>query len=409
MTYPAAESAPQTIAAPAAPPPSPPRAMLVGVSLFAVSALLCIVGYLFVSVPGNWFGSSPTLRWTAAELAVTQGSGQASAEGLRVSASGAQGIAIVSIQTSFRSAGYAAVAWDTADVPDDLAAALVWRNDYEPGRRFTRPLTVEARRLLPITLADDPNWIGKINGLALIVRGDLSQPMLIRGVEAKPMTAAQVLHDRVREWLAFEPWSGGSINSRNGGADAQDLPLPFALAAIVGVALIIYAAVARWWPQTVGPFRPLIAGGLFVCAWFLLDVPWQWNLAREARATFKQYAGKPWRERHLAAEDGPLFAFIEQARARLPPPPVRVFMAADALYFRDRGAYHLYPYNVYFDPYRNTMPDAAKLRSGDYLVVFRRKGVQFDPAQKKLRWDGGQPVDAEILFAEGGGAVFAIH
>jgi len=218
--------------------------MLVGASLFAASALLCIVGYLALSVPGSWFGSLPTLRWTAAELAVTQGSGQPTADGLRVSAPGEQGIAIVSIQTSFRSAGYAAVSWDTADVPNNVAAALIWRNDYEPGRRFTRPLTVEARRLLPIILADDPNWIGKINGLAVIVRGDLTQPMLIRGVEAKPMTAAQVLHDRVGEWLAFEPWSGGSINSRSGGADAQDLPLPFALAAIVGLALIIYAILA---------------------------------------------------------------------------------------------------------------------------------------------------------------------
>jgi len=352
--------------------------MLVGASLFAASTLLCIVGYLALSVPGSWFGSLPTLRWTAAELAVTQGSGQPTADGLRVSAPGKQGIAIVSIQTSFRSAGYTAVAWDTADVPNDVAAALIWRNDYEPGRRFTRPLTVEAKRLLPITLADDPNWIGKINGLAVIIRGDLTQPMLIRGVEAKPMTAVQVLHDRIREWFAFESWSGGSINSRSGGADAQDLPLPFALAAIVGLALIIYVILARWRPQTIGPFRPLIAGGLFVCAWFILDVPWQWNLVREARA-------------------------------KLPPPPVRVFMGADSLYFRDRGAYHLYPYNVYFDPYRNTMPDAAKLRGGDYLVVFRRKGVQFDPAQKKLRWDGGQALDAEILFAEGGGAVFAIH
>jgi hypothetical protein len=409
LTSPAAEPAPQTIAAPTALLPAPPRALLVGALLFAASTLLCILGYLALSVPGKWFGSLPTLRWTAAELAVTQGSRQPTADGLRVGAPGAQGVAIVSIQTSFRSAGYAAVAWDTADVPDNVAAALVWRNDYEPGRRFTRPLTVEARRLLPITLADDPNWIGKINGLALIIRGDLAQPMLIRGVEAKPMTAAQILHDRASEWLAFEPWSGGSINSRNGGADAQDLPLPFVVAAIVGLALIIYAILARWRPQTVGPFRPLIAGGLFVFAWFILDVPWQWNLVRQAHATFQQYAGKSWRQRHLAAEDGALFAFIEKARAKLPPPPVRVFVAADALYFRDRGAYHLYPYNVYFDPYRNTMPDASKLRDGDYLVVFRRKGVQFDAAQKKLRWDGGQPVDAEVLFAEGGGAVFAIH
>jgi hypothetical protein len=83
--------------------------MLVGASLFAASALLCIVGYLALSVPGGWFGSLPTLRWTAAELAVTQGSGQPTVDGLRVSAPGEQGIAIVSIQTSFRSAGYAAV------------------------------------------------------------------------------------------------------------------------------------------------------------------------------------------------------------------------------------------------------------------------------------------------------------
>ena len=409
MTTPAAGSAPPTIAAPAPPLAAPPRALRVGAALFVTSLLLCVLGYLALSVPGNWFGSLPTLRWTAAELAVTQGNGSLTDDGLRVGASGPQGIAIVSIQTSFRSTGYAAVAWDTADIPDHVAAALVWRNEYEPGRRFTRALTVEARRLLPITLADDPNWIGRINGLALIIGGNMPEPVLIRGVEAKPMTAAQILGDRVREWWTFESWSGGSINSRNGGADAQDLPLPFALAAIVGLALILYAALARWWPRLVGPFRPLIAAGIFVVGWFILDVPWQWNLTRQADATFGRYAGKSWRERHLAAEDGALFGFIEKVRASLPPPPVRVFMAADALYFRDRGAYHLYPYDVYFDPYRNTMPDASKLRPGDYLVVFRRKGVQFDAALKKLRWDDQPPIDAELLFAESGGAAFAIR
>jgi hypothetical protein len=409
LISPAADSAPQTVAAPSAAPPAPPRAMRVGAVLFAVSLALCMLGYLALTVPGNWFSRLPTIRWTAQDLAVMQGVGKPVEGGLRVSSPGTEGIAIVSIETSFRSAGYAAIAWDTADIPADAAAALVWRNEYEPARRFTRPLVVEARRLLPITLADDHDWIGRINGVALIIRGDLTQPILIRGVEAKPMNAAQVLHDRVVEWLTFEPWSGGSINSRNGGADAQELPLPFVLAAIVGLALIIYALLARWRPRWTGPFRPLVAGGLFVVAWFILDVPWQWNLARQAHATVQQYAGKSWRDRHLAAEDGALFAFIEKARAKLPPPPVRVFMAADALYFRDRGAYHLYPYNVYFNPYQNTMPAASQVRSGDYLVVFRRKGVQYDRALQKLRWDGGPPVDAELLFTESGGALFEIR
>ncbi|HEY2864190.1 MAG TPA: hypothetical protein VGK37_11280 [Casimicrobiaceae bacterium] len=386
-----------------------PRALLVGVCLFAISALLCIVGYLATSVPGNWFGGQPALRWSASELAVTQGSGRLTDDGLRIGTAKAESISSISIETSFRSADYAAVAWDTADVPEDVAAALVWRNDYEPGRRFTRPLSVEARRLLPIMLADDPNWIGRINGLALIVRGDLSKPILIRGVQAKPMTAAEILRDRLREWLTFEPWNGGSINSRSGGADAQDLPLPFVLAAIVGFGLIIYSVLARWWPRSVGSFRLLIAGGLFVSAWFILDVSWQWNLGRQARATIQQYGGKSWRDRHLAAEDGSLFGFIEAVRAKLPPPPARVFMAADALYFRDRGAYHLYPYNVYFNPYKNAMPDASRMRAGDYVVVFRRRGVQFDPALKKLRWDGGPAIDAELLFADSGSALFEVR
>ena len=377
--------------------------------MFVVSTLLVTFGYLALAVPEHWFSSQPVLHWTPRELAVTQGSARLSAQGLRLGPSGEGGIAVVSVETSFRSAGYAAVAWDTADVPDGLTAALVWRNEYQPGRKFTRPLVVEARRLLPVTMAGDPDWIGRINGLALVVHGDLARPMLIRGVEAKPMNAVGILRDRFREWLTFEPWSGGSINSRNGGADAQDLPLPFVLAAIVGLALLIYAALARWRPQWTGSFRPLIAGGLLVAGWFILDVPWQWNLARQADVTMQQYAGKSWRERHLAAADGTLFAFIEQARDKLPPPPARVFMAADSLYLRDRGAYFLYPYNVYFSPYQNTMPNPSQLRMGDYLVVFRRKTVAFDAAQGKLRWDSGPPIHAELLFTDKGGAVFRIR
>ena len=55
------------------------------------------------------------------------------------------------------------------------------------------------------------------------------------------------------------------------------------------------------------------------------------------------------------------------------------------------------------------MPAPNSLRPGDYLVVYQRRGVQFDSAQQKLRWDGGEPVSAELLLAEGGGAAFRIR
>ena len=96
-------------------------------------------------------------------------------------------------------------------------------------------------------------------------------------------------------------------------------------------------------------------------------------------------------------------------RAKLPAPPARVFMAAEAHYFRGRGAYHLYPYNVYFDPWTNTLPRSSQLRSGDYLVVYQRRGIQFDAAQGLLRWDGNPAIAAEPLVVEPGAALFRIR
>lgn len=395
-----------TVEAPAA---APPRGFAIALGLFAASAALCLLGYLVVAIPGPWFSNAPTLQWTHRDFRAPRGSTQLFNDALSVYAPDATGIALVTIDTSFASADYPVVAWDVAYVPEQLSATLLWRNDYQPGRLFSRALTVEAGRVLPARLSGDPNWVGKISGLALALRGTFHQAIVVRGAAAKPMTAGEVLRDRVGEWFAFEPWSGASINSTVGGADVQDFPLPVFLAAIVAFSALVYAALARRRPAWVGPFRPVLVVGLFVAAWILLDMRWQWNLIRQARATYVQYAGKSWQERHLAAEDGMLFAFIEKVRAKLPPPPVRVFVASSVHYFRDRAAWHLYPYNVFFDPTQDTIPPSSMMRSGDYLVVFQRRGVQYDAALQNLRWDGGEPVLADLLLVDDGSALFRIR
>ena len=293
-------------------------------------------------------------------------------------------------------------------MPDDLEVALLWRNDYEPARVFIRRLDVEAGRIQPLSLADDRNWNGTITGIALGLKGAYAQPIVILGATAKTMSAGEVLADRLREWFTFEGWNGSSINTIIGGADVQELPMPFAFAVIVGLAALMYTGLARWRPAWLGRTTAVAIGAMFVAAWFVLDMRLQWNLFRQATVTARQYAGLTWSERHLAAEDKMVFAFIEKVRARLPPPPARVFMVGDENYFRDRGAYHLYPYNVFFDPIANTMPPPAAFRSGDYLVVFQRQGLQYDPAQRSLRWDAGPPVAAELMFAEGAAAMFKI-
>jgi hypothetical protein len=394
-------------AAPATASPWPVRAAVFAAA--TVGIVGCVVGYLLLAAPGSWTGAPRPLQWTARELAITHGTGQLTRDGLALTAPDASGTVVVSFSTTFRSRDYPVIAWDVTGIPEGVEAALLWHSDYQPARVSARQLTVEAGHIAPALVAGERDWIGHVSGLALVLRGSFSNPIVVHTVTAKPQTPAQVLADRGNEWLAFEPWNGASINNVVGGADAQDLPLPLLLAAMAGSAILIYAGLARWKPRLLGPSLAAVSAAFFLGAWFLLDLRWQWNLLRQVDITRAQYAGKSWRERHLAAEDGPLFAFIEKVRAKLPPPPARVFMAADVHYFRDRGAYHLYPYNVYFDPWRNTLPPPSALRPGDYLVVYQRKGVQYDAAERHLRWDGLTPVNADLLLFDAGAALFRIE
>jgi hypothetical protein len=347
------------------------------------------------------------VAWRAHELRIAEGAATVANGELVVSGVSPRSlIALITLQTDIRARDYPGIAWTAVAVADNAEVQMIWRTDYAPQKLNTITIPVAAGRLLPVVVADDPSWAGRITGIALSIRGPLAQPMRMRGVTAKPMGVFEVLSDRANEWLAFEGWTGTSINTVVGGADLQELPLPALLAA----ALVLAAAAWLAWAmrkRNASAFPALVAV-LFVASWLVLDARWIWNLARQVRETAAQYAGKDWHERRLAAEDGPLFAFIENARARMPAAPARVFMLADAHYFRGRGAYHLYPHNVWFDPYQNTAPPPGLLKPGDFVVVYHRRGVQYDASQRHLRWDGGAPLAAELLLAERGAALFRL-
>jgi hypothetical protein len=391
-------------------PPLLTRAAILALCFFAASAVLCLAAYLAFAADGPWRGGAVSKRWSPEDFKVQRGTMRQAKDGSWVVSPDESGTAVIALDTTFRSRDYPVIAWRVTNLPENVDAAMLWYSDYRASRMSTRPLPVEAGRTMPIDLTNDRNWIGNIRGLALVLRNARGQPVIIGDVVAKAMTPAEILQDRVREWLEFEPWNGASINSVTGGAATQDLPLPVLLAVIVLAAALAYAGLARWL-SGVGPFRPAVVAAIFIAGWFLLDARWQWNLLRQLQVTFEQYAGKSWQERHLAAEDGELFAFIEKARAKLPSlaePAPRVFVVADVHYLRGRGAYHLYPYNVFFDPLQNTMPATSWLRPGDYLLAYRESSVQYDGAQRSLRWDGGAPVAAELVLSEPNAALFRV-
>jgi hypothetical protein len=377
--------------------------------LFVAALAACLLAFLATAVPGSWFPGAAPKAWGAGNLALARGVGAVVGDELVVHAPDPSGMILVSVTGKFRSSDYPAVAWAAIGVPDTAVVRLLWFSDYTPQTISSAPIRVEAGRPLPARVSGERGWVGNISGLALAIQGPLTQPVRIRGVVAKPMGAGEILGDRVREWLAFEGWTGASINTVVGGADIQGLSLPALLAAVVALALAVACLLRRfaqrWMPLPVAT----VLAALFIAASLLLDARWTWNLVRQVQATAAQYAGKSAPERQLAGDDGPLYEFVEKARGVLPATPARVFVVADAAYFRDRAAYHLYPHNVFFDPRANVVPPASALRPGDWLVVYQRRGVQYSPAERRLRWDDGQSVAAELKLVDSLGALFLIR
>ncbi len=393
--------------------------------VFAASLVACFAAYVAVATPGRWFSSAPDMSYGAKALTLARGAGTLGGNGLVLTRAAEDGNTIVSTATDFAATDLAQVTWIVSGIAPNVSAALLWYTDVEPSRVNRRPLTADAGQLAPLDLRHDAHWIGRIKGLALALHGPLDAPVSVRGVVARPGDAFETLGDRFREWTTFRPWSGTSINTVPGGADAQALPLPLLLAAVIAVSAAVLYAIARHrfaasatatvsatatkaaTAMATATAAAVIAGTL--AGWLVLDARWTVSLLRQDHDSAQQFAGKNWRERHLAATDGALFAFIDKARRILPAGPARVFVVADADYLRARAAYHLYPYNVWYVPLANLLPPVNRLHEGDWIVVYQRRGVEYDAALHRLRWEGGATIPAELRLLDHGGALFEVH
>jgi hypothetical protein len=232
---------------------------------FGAAFSFCLLGYVAAVAPGAWFPSASAKAWAANRLVLARGTGGLEQGELVVTAVDATGIALITIETDLRSSEYRGIAWNAVGVADQANASLLWRNDYAPTKLNSLPLTVASGRLLQISPTKDPNWIGRIRGIALVIQGPLPKPVRIRGVVASPMGALELTRDRIREWVKFEGFTGTSINSVTGGANVQDLPLPVLLATAVALAGLAWFGLARVMMRTAA--LPAVLAMLFVAAW----------------------------------------------------------------------------------------------------------------------------------------------
>ncbi|MBS0321703.1 MAG: hypothetical protein JSR18_14250 [Proteobacteria bacterium] len=395
-----------THASPPAPPPLRRRDVVTG-SVVALAALLVVlVAYTLAAAPGPWLSLAGSRAWPGSAMKLVYGIGGISGDTLVVTAPGEARTIVAALDVNFATGDYPGVQWQVEGLPADADVRTVFRTSVSRTQNLA-PVRVEAGQARPVVLAGNAAWNGRATGLALAIRlandAPLAVPIRIHGVRATTMDARATVADRVREWYTFEPFNGTTINTLTGGADSQSLPLPLLAATVAALAALALFALHRYAPSFFAVRTLAAVGTVFVVAWLAVDVRLGWNLALQVRDTVARYGSLDPEARHRAAEDADLYAFIQAVRAKLPASGARVFVGADEHYFRGRAAYHLYPFNVQFTPFVNTLAPAAWMHAGDWIVVYHRSGMAYDAAQRRLRWDGGT-IGAELVLGQPDGA-----
>ncbi len=360
----------------------------VTVLLFVLSLFFLFFASLQYGWPGKWWNSASTLKWQGEALTLKKGRGSNIQGGFIVDGLVEPGIALATLSPPvFQAENYPVVHWHVSSTKPNTKVEFLWRTSENPNRIFARELEWAGSSVEPLDMSGDANWRGQVMELMLMVHAPLNAPLVIEAVKAEaPLGIVW------REWFGAEPWLGTSINFVGGNESRQWLgPLPF-IAIALALAMLGYWLLA--WRKTL-VFDLGAVWVLVFIAWFALDMRWQIDLWHKLSLTQQRYAGKSWKEKHLAAEDGSLFGLMQQIKAMLPPTASRVFVVADDEYMRYRSAYHLYPFNVFATD--NLLPEGY-FKSGDFIIILGKDEVGFDTSHNLLTWGQKQQLKADLLL-----------
>ncbi|HVE48914.1 MAG TPA: hypothetical protein VNG69_04760 [Casimicrobiaceae bacterium] len=306
-------------------------------------------------------------------------------------------------QQPVHAADYGRVMVDADALPDGVELALLWVQRGQAGRVQDQRIEVDAfNRPQPTLIDRSGGWSGELALIALGVKGAMDgTKWSLRSVTLERASMGAAIGDFLRGWRRFERWDGKSINVLFGGREEQRAwlpPLAFAAAVLTVLALLFLAR------KRGVKLPPQVFVIPFLIGWLVLDLRWQTNLVRQARATVNDFGGRDWTQRHEAMEDGDLFGFVQRAIAKLPTEPVRIFVGSDHEYFRRRAGYHLYPHNVL----AYSWGEPFQLKPGEYLLLYQKSDVHLDPSQGELLWNNGRRLDVVPLLAQRGAGLYRV-
>lgn len=367
-----------------------------------------LLGWAAHVKPAQPWSSVHTLSLPATKVRTIFGVAQQRADGLRISALGAEALGLQTWRVGgLKASHFGVLRYRFKDLPHSLNVDLIIRTQEHSRDVVSVTLPWPGEHAGAIDLTRLPQWRGTITEIGFseyanpqLVPPDAPfQPFTLVGASLQQPSWSSALNVLAANWFGYRSWRQSSINSL--AEDTVPGVRPLLLVAAIGA---LGSALLLWLLARVALRRSLIL--MLVLAWLVLDAHWLGVLGEQHAQTRAWYADKPWPQRQRLQADRELVQQAAAVKRMLAGEPQgrHVLVWAPTAFARGRLGYHLRPLNV------GNLPAGrlSALPAGSVLLIDDDASVwHYDAASGVLRL-GQRQANVQPLWRAGKFSLYRI-
>lgn len=382
---------------------------LTGISLLAGLVAL-LAGIYLTHVVSNTAAQhpAPAVKWNPGTARVEIGTGTRTDQNLRLQLDAA-GRGIIALPVSRAPASALAfLHLGFTHAPQDLAILILWRTAQTGAQVHVYELKENPGTSLWLETKELGRWSGDITSLGVMVNGLPGVAVTFKDISLLPASLSAQLQSIYADWTNFMPWRHSSINTHRGLGPTRSAFYPLAvIAAWLALSVLAYLLILLL-PWTKSRFEWRTVAAMFLACWIGLDFIWQQKLFRQLALTYSTFYGKDNQAKLAAGIDGELVDFMTEVKRELDSPQSRVFVGSSDDYLGMRGAYYLYPFNVFWERKGPELPDNKYVHSGDYIVLVEPADTKFDAVSGKLMPQHDTFLSVEPILSGSMGSLYRV-
>lgn len=286
---------------------------------------------------------------------------------------------------------------------------VTWRTTQSGDAMFYRQVAVIPGNNIWLNITEEQSWSRPPVTIGIVFLGPPGDRIPIEAIELTSPVFPYNLLTAISSWTAFSSWQHNSINRAEGVTPIGSRPFPVAAAAALLLASTLAYLAQLGLAKSSRPFQWRVPAALFMCCWLALDMLWQGRLLQQLSLTRETFAGRSTAQKREAGIDRDLYRFVSRVKGLLPTSGPRIFVDTAQDYTGMRGAYYLYPANVFWQRYAGYLPAPSSIHRGDYVVLLNPARARYNERDQTLEYGRQYRLSVELLLSDALGGLYRVN